>query len=264
MPPEAEAYVAECLRRSRNVNWNKVRVWRDVHYGRAPHQLLDVFAPPDHEARALPAFLYMHGGGWVHGSKEWMSFMAPAITAIPLVLVVPNYGLAPEFVHPTPIEDCFAALAFIRQNAPRFGTDPDRFYIGGHSVGGHIAAMMALRPELQERYGIPGDAIRACVPVSGLFRVEPDDPTLAPDLQEASPVNWVRNASIPFFVTYGERDYDRIINENIEFIDVLGRQDATHMGTALLGHDHYGANLCNGDPDNWWSRQVAHLVAATA
>jgi arylformamidase len=107
---------------------------------------MDVFAPTDLPNRPLPVLVYIHGGGWTHGAKEWMTFMAPALTRYPAILVVPSYGLAPAHTHPEPVVDCLRALVCTRQKAAEFGGDPDRLFVGGHSVGGHISAMIALGP----------------------------------------------------------------------------------------------------------------------
>lgn len=264
MPPEAARYVAETARRANAVDWSGYRVWRDTPYGPAPHQRLDVFAPQDEPASALPLFVYIHGGGWTHGDKGWMSFMALAITALPAVFVSPGYGLAPDHTHPTPIEDCLAALAHVRAHAADYGADPDRIYLGGHSVGGHIASMIALRPALLDKYEIPAKSIRACIPVSGLFRVLGDDPTAAGDLDDASPTHWASQAAMPFYVSYGENDYGRIVEENAEFIGALKQTGVALKVDALPGLDHYTANLSHADPGSVWYRAVAELVRKTS
>lgn len=260
MPPEAARYVAETARRAAAAERSKQKVWRDVSYGGAAHQLLDVFAPPDSQGSALPLFIYIHGGGWTHGNKGWMSFMAPAIAALPAIFVSPNYGLAPDHTHPTPIEDCLRALAFVRNQAATYGADPDRVYIGGHSVGGHIAATIALRPDLRTAHGVPPGAIKACIPVSGLFRVLDTDPTAAKDHDEASPMHWAAQADMPFYVSYGEKDYARIVEENCDFIAALGRTGIALRVDELAGLDHYTANLCHGDTTSVWYRAVADLL----
>lgn len=264
MPPEAERYVEETERRAAAVNWSALHVFRDVRYGPDPHQRCDVFAPKERTAARLPILFYIHGGGWTHGHKGWMSFMAPAITALPAVFVAPGYGLAPVHLHPSPILDCLRALSHVRTHAADFGGDPDRLYLGGHSVGGHIASMIALRPDLRARYHLPDGAIRACIPVSGLFRVLAGDPTRAPDLDEASPMRWTRNADMPFFVVWGENDYERIIEENRDFIARLRETDVDLRAEPLAGLDHFTANSSHGDKDGAWCRAVGNLIHKTS
>ena len=268
MPPEAERYVAETARRAAAVDWSTVRAWRDVVYGPYPHQRVDVFAPAGRTTAPLPILFYIHGGGWTHGDKRWMTFMAPAITTLPAVFVAPGYGLAPDHLHPWPVLDCLRALSHVRTHAADFGGDPDRLYVGGHSVGGHISSMIALRPDLRARHRLPDGAIRACIPVSGLFRVLADDPTAARDLDEgdldeASPLHWTRNANVPFYVSYGEHDYARIVEENREFIAALRETGVNLRAEAMVGLDHYTANLCHGDRDSAWCSAFRDLIDKT-
>ena len=201
MPPEAERYVAETARRAAGVDWSTLLAWWDIAYGPDPHQRLDAFAPRGEPAASRPILVYIHGGGWTHGNKGWMSFMAPAVAALPAVFVAPGYGLAPDHLHPSPVRDCLRAISHVRAHAAEWGGDPDRIYLGGHSVGGHISSMIALRPELHAGHDLPDGAIRACIPVSGLFRVLAGDPTGAGNLDEASPMQWTRNAEMPFYVS---------------------------------------------------------------
>ena len=264
MPPEAERYVARTAQRAAAADWSTVLAWRDVAYGPDPHQRLDIFAPTEPANAPLPVLFYIHGGGWTHGDKGWMSFMAPAITALPSLFVSPGYGLAPDHLHPSPVLDCLGALAHVRTNAASYGGDPDRLYLGGHSVGGHIASMIALRPDLRARHHLPGGAIRACIPVSGLFRVLAGDPTGARDLDEASPMRWARNADMPFYASWGENDYGRIIEENRDFAAALGEANIELRAEPLAGLDHYTANLSHGETDSAWCRAVGDLIHGTS
>lgn len=264
MPPEAERYVAETERRASAVDWAAMFAWRDVAYGPGPHQRLDVFAPGEPPAAPLPIFFYIHGGGWTHGDKGWMSFMAPAITALPAVFVAPGYGLAPDHLHPAPVLDCLRALSHVRAHATGYGGDPDRLYVGGHSVGGHICSTIALRPDLRVRHRLPAGAIHACIPVSGLFRVRGDDPTRAPDPGEASPMRWARGADMPFYVSWGENDYARIVEENRDFAAALGETNVHLLAEPLPGLDHYTANLSHGDTGSDWYLAVRDLIHRTS
>ena len=264
MPPEAEFYVAETARRAAAIDWSGMRSWREVAFGPGPHQRLDVFAPKEEPPGPLPILVYIHGGGWTRGEKGWMSFMAPAITALPAVFVSPGYGLAPQHPHPVPVRDCLRALAHVRTHAGDFGGDPGRLHVGGHSVGGHIASMIALRPDLRAEHGLPEGAIRACIPVSGLFRVLAGDPTGARDLAEASPMHWTGNAGMSFYVSWGERDYGRIIEENRDFVAAIRETSVELRAEPLAGLDHYTANLSHGDADGTWWRAVRDLVHRAA
>lgn len=93
----------------------------------------------------MPAFLHIHGGGLVLGSPEIRHASSIHISSRfgCLVLSV-DYRLAPETQFPGAIEDCYAALSWLHQNASALGVDRTRIVIGGESAGGGIAAALAI------------------------------------------------------------------------------------------------------------------------
>jgi acetyl esterase/lipase len=103
------------------------------------------FTLKEHDGSAGPAVLYMHGGGYFLGSvaasrKGYADKMLE--TGVPHFVV--EYRLAPEHPYPAPLEDCFAALSFMRDNAATLGVDPSRIGLVGESSGGGLAAGLAL------------------------------------------------------------------------------------------------------------------------
>jgi len=91
------------------------------------------------------AAVYLHGGGMVCGSvATYLPFVRRYVerTGVPMLAV--DYRLAPEHPHPTPVEDCFAALEWLHANAAELGVDPARIAVMGDSAGGGLAAGVAL------------------------------------------------------------------------------------------------------------------------
>jgi acetyl esterase len=89
--------------------------------------------------------LFLHGGGFVIGSLETHDSLCRqlALRSGAAVLAL-DYRLAPEHPFPTAIDDAWAALGWIRQNASNLGLDGDRMAVGGDSAGGTLAAVCAL------------------------------------------------------------------------------------------------------------------------
>ncbi|MBL8550881.1 MAG: alpha/beta hydrolase [Hyphomonadaceae bacterium] len=104
-----------------------------------------VIARPRNAAAPLPAILHMHGGGYVAGTAAQFAPHCRAIAAETdsLILSV-DYRLAPETPYPGPIEDCYAALAWLFANAADLGIDRTRIGVMGESAGGGLAAALAL------------------------------------------------------------------------------------------------------------------------
>ncbi len=110
----------------------------------APRIPLIIYAPRE-QARPLAALLHLHGGGFVAGSAEAEASWSMWLThELQCVVVAPNYRLAPETPHPGPVEDCYAALAWLRANAHSLNVDTERVGVCGGSAGGGLAAAVAL------------------------------------------------------------------------------------------------------------------------
>lgn len=96
--------------------------------------------------KGSPALLWIHGGGYVVGTAALATPQCRRFAHDLNALVVSvDYRLAPEHPFPAPLDDCFAALSWLRAHADALGVDPDRIAIGGDSAGGGLAACLAQR-----------------------------------------------------------------------------------------------------------------------
>jgi acetyl esterase/lipase len=109
-----------------------------------PDVMVRIYRPTDRTG-ALPALLWLHGGGYILGNIEQEDISAKELTlAGNCVTVVVEYRLAPENPFPAPVEDCYAALKWLSTHADEIGVDGSRIAIGGGSAGGGLAAGLAL------------------------------------------------------------------------------------------------------------------------
>lgn len=117
-------------------------IWDDVVKG--AELRVRIYRP--HIAGVLPAFLYIHGGGWVIGGD--LDIYDPLCDRLAnegrCLVVSVGYRLAPENRYPIPLMDCAAAAAWIVDSAEELGVDPDRLAVGGDSSGANLAASLAL------------------------------------------------------------------------------------------------------------------------
>ena len=87
----------------------------------------------------LPGIFFIHGGGMIMGSVEGENLKATELCeAIQAVVVSVEYRLAPEYPHPAPVQDCYAALKWMAQNAEELAFDVDRLAVVGGSAGGGL------------------------------------------------------------------------------------------------------------------------------
>ncbi len=259
----AEVYAAEILARSRAVAMSS-RVLLDISYGDDYWQRIDIYLPTQDGLRDLPVLLFLHGGGWSNGYKEWMGFMAPSFTDLPAIFVSVGYRMLPDVRFPTPLDDTIAALAWVYGNIGRHGGSPTRLFIGGHSAGGHLSALATLRRDKPAAARLPEGVVKACFPVSSVFKLEigelegrgkfllnhPDD---AP---EASPINFVAGKSVPFYIVWGENDLEYVLRTSPMMVDALKKNGGHVEYDIFAGYDHFQPSLDGGRPDSQWVRTV--------
>ncbi|HZS09640.1 MAG TPA: alpha/beta hydrolase [Blastocatellia bacterium] len=123
-------------------------VHRDQPYVTGGHerQKLDLYLPPQGGKR--PLIIWIHGGGWQNGSKDnppALRFLAEGYAVASI-----NYRLSQHAIFPAQIEDCKAAVRWLRANAQKFGLDPNRFGVWGPSAGGHLAALLGTSGDVKE------------------------------------------------------------------------------------------------------------------
>ncbi len=250
----------------------------DVAYGDDYYQKIDIFLPADEGLTGLPVLMFIHGGAWRHGFKEWMGFIAPPIISLPAIFVTVNHRLMPEHRFPTHLEDCFDALGWIYRNIEQHGGSPNRIFVGGHSSGGHLAALLALRRDYAAVRDLPDDVLKGCFPISGahnlhLEDVEPGsrrEKMLAEflarpgDDREASPIDHVAGNQVPFFIAWGSKDVPAIAADSERLATDLRDQPGGVEHHVFEGYTHFQTNESCGDPDNPWVVKVREWMAASS
>ena len=98
------------------------------------------------EENNLPALVFFHGGGWV---LNFLDIYEPALRKIAkngnLVIIAVEYQKAPEHSYPAPLDDCYATLKWVIENAAELGIDLAAIGVGGDSAGGNLASSVALK-----------------------------------------------------------------------------------------------------------------------
>lgn len=147
----------------------------DVPYGPGPSQTLDLLAPATRVSRRAPLFAFIHGGYWKALDKRDVRFLGAPYAARGIAFASLNYALAPSVSIEAIVRQIRAALDFLWREAPRFGVDPARIFVGGHSAGGHLCSIVCA--ENQPLAFAPAGAFS----VSGVYDLEP----LAQSLHQA-------------------------------------------------------------------------------
>ncbi len=127
-----------------------VKVVKDITYATVGDRKLplDLYLPANAD-KPLPLVIWIHGGGWRGGTKENPGRALPLLERGYAVASV-EYRLSGEAIFPAAIEDCKAAVSFLRLNAAKYNLDPDRFGVWGSSAGGHLVALLGTTNDVKD------------------------------------------------------------------------------------------------------------------
>jgi acetyl esterase/lipase len=188
---------------------------RDIGYGTDPAHQLDVYRPADPAATATPrpVVVFLHGGGWVSGSKNQYRFVAEALVSRGYVAVLPAYRLHPKAEFPTFVEDAAQALAWVHRNASTIGGDPERVFLMGHSAGAHIGSLLTFDEHYVAAAGGNQRWIRGFVGLAGPYdflplREEYVKAVFAPpSYHDSQTINFVDGTEPPALLLHGLDDH---------------------------------------------------------
>ena len=146
---------------------------RDVPYMKGGHKrhVLDIYTPEKAgqvlQPRGMPVMFWIHGGGWVVGDKSDVALKPKVLTERGFVFVSTNYRLLPEVKMETLIGDVAKSVGWVYQNIAKHGGDPRRIFVGGHSSGAQLAALICTDERWIKKEGVPFGVLKGCVPVDG-------------------------------------------------------------------------------------------------
>ena len=240
-------------------------VSKDVHY--ATHNgvdlKLDLYRPETLPEKPLPVVLWVHGGGWLNGSKD--KCPAAFLAGEGFAVVSVGYRLTDVAQWPGQIDDCSAAVEWVRQNADRFQLNPAAIGAWGSSAGGHLVALMGTRPTDRET-GIRVQAVVDWFGPTDLLTMPPnvvsekrsyeqvstsngakllgatvmDVPDLAKD---ASALHHVSADDPPFLIMHGSEDPGVPLVQSTRFHEALKSKGVDSTLVIIDGAGHGGAEF---------------------
>src|SRR5579863_3784483 len=190
---------------------HSIKLTRSVAYAGHSRHRLDICRPA--AAAAAPVVVFFYGGAWRSGNKGLYRYVARALARRGYVAVVPDYRVYPQARYPDFLEDGAQAVRWVKDNVARFGGDPDKIFLKGHSAGAHIAAMLSIDPRWLDQVGLaPGRDIAGLIGIAGPYDYLPlRDETLkaifgGADRPETQPIFHVTPGAPPTLLMTGSRD----------------------------------------------------------
>jgi acetyl esterase/lipase len=209
---------------------------------------LDIWANPALSDSPRPVLVFFYGGGWAHGTRTEYSYAARPFVEAGYIVVLPDYRKVPEVRFPGFVQDSAAAVKWVQANISKYGGDPDRVSVAGHSAGAYNALMLAL-----DEQWLGDKPVQAAISMAGPADFYPfttkrgkDAMGQWPDPAETQPISFVRKDAPPILLIHGSADIVvRIRNAN----SLLAKQKAAGGDirlVALEGASHNDLVLALG------------------
>jgi acetyl esterase/lipase len=240
----------------------EIRLETDIVFGKggSTELKLDLAAPK--EPRDLfPAIVCIHSGGWIGGDRKQMRQTIEALAGRGYVAISPDYRLAPGSRFPAQLEDCKAAVRWLRANAEKYHVDSRRIGALGFSAGGHLACLLGVTRKEDGLEGEGGNAdqasdVQAVVSFFGptdltqaVFSKEVQDRHLVPLLggrlaekpnlyRKASPVTYAGKHAAPCLLLHGTEDKMVPFAQSQEFADKLQKAGVAARVRPVAGEGH--------------------------
>jgi acetyl esterase/lipase len=246
-------------------------VERDLKYGAHERNVLDVFTTPVAAGKpvvAKPVVVFVHGGGFARGAKRtdgtpFYDNIGLWAVGADLVGVTMNYRLAPQSTWPSGIEDLTAAVAWLKANVARYGGDPGKIVLWGHSAGAaHVADYVANAAKRSLDVGIAGAVLTSGfydlgkeVSVWKVYYGE-DVATYA----ERSSLPGLVATNVPLFANDAELDPDMFREETDKLVAARAAEGKSTERLHLAGHSHISQTYAVGTGDRSLSIPVLEFV----
>lgn len=202
---------------------------------------LDLYYPE--ASKDFVTIVWFHGGGLSGGNK----FIPQQLKEAGYAVVAVNYRLLPKATLTDCIDDAAAAVALVFKEIGKYGGNPHKIVVSGHSAGGYLTNMIGLDKKWLSKYDINADSIAALIPFSGhaishfAYRQSKGMKDSQPSIDEFAPLYYVRPDAPPLVIVSGDRELEMLgrYEENAYFwrmMKVAGHQKVFLY--ELDGYDH--------------------------
>ena len=235
----------------------------DLRYGPGPLQTVDLFLP---ERMPGGTFVFIHGGYWRALDKADFHFVAGPLLEQGIAVAVANYDLCPAVSIAKIVDQCRQLMVWIARQGPRHGVPADNVVVGGHSAGGHLAAMMLATD--WEALGLTRVPFVGGVTLSGVHDLKPlvlssmnsDLRLTNAEAARISPVNHVSLSPAPMLVAVGGAETSEFIRQAQLLWDAWPENAQPAAGPLIVaGRHHFNVVVDHADPESDLTRATLAL-----
>ena len=213
---------------------------------------VDVFSPK-HTTEKKDVFIFLHGGGWDSGHKSLYSFFGKRLARKGVVSIIVDYPLSPKVTYNEQAAAAAMVVKWAQQNIDKYSGDPKRIFISGHSAGGHLATLIAVRENYFDTLGIKN-------PLKGVVLIDAAGLDMYTYLMEheaigkdtymdaftknhavwkaASPIYHLHKGMPPMLILRGGKTYPSIESSTEKFVMELPKYNATPRYKVVKGKHH--------------------------
>lgn len=247
----------------------EIEIIKDIEFSPQNKNLkLNLFKPREATAKPMPAIVYIHGGAWLRGNREWCNPGVNMFVKNGFLAVSIDYRLSQEAVFPAQILDCKCAVRFLRSKSREFNIDSDKIGCWGDSAGGHLCALLGTSAGVAELEGEGGwkehfsgvnavcdwygpvDFLKSCDYPSEITWNAADSPPSKlvgcpiqsiPDKSiAANPITYIKKQKNlpPFLIMHGEEDIQVPLNQSELLYMALKNAGADVTFEIIKGQGH--------------------------
>jgi arylformamidase len=219
----------------------------DIAYGNRESERFDLYLPT-HQPRQLPFAAFVHGGEWRRSLRAVSGYPAKAFHRQGAAFVVIGFDAVPAIDLAGQVEQVRRAWRYLIENAARFGLDPTRGHLVGHSSGAHLAALAAFDPD--------GPSPVSAMLLSGVYDLEEVrrstfNEYLGLNLDTAtrlSPIRCVSRMGPAVVVAWGARESESLRRQGQDFARACKMRGLRTIQGDLPGRCHFDTSLELANP----------------
>ncbi|MCF4101110.1 alpha/beta hydrolase [Gillisia sp. M10.2A] len=212
-----------------------VKKYKDIPYLENPNSskeqpTLNIFSPKDPDNKKSSVLLFVHGGNWNSGSKNWYNFFGRNFARKGITCVIIDYTLSPNASYEEMTQEVADAIKWTKRNIENYNKKAETLFVTGHSAGAHLVSLAIVNP----KYGIAPNTVAGIIlndaGALDMYKYLQKNPPTSNenylDTWSADPKNWKQASPIyflnedtpPIMMYVGKKTYPAIKQGNMDFL----------------------------------------------